>query len=237
MVSKVFFNAPNDFAAEAKNINWGMQVFGGELTTKSSVVDEDKGGFPVRGRHVTLNGYYKFFPVGGDSLQISLDMKKGNTILGSAYNVYYDSIPDFTPFSIPIAYTDSSNIPDSATMDLRLHNASSLHIGSKFVIDKLSFDGFVSGVKNINPDLLEMDGMKVYPNPARDLLIIENLFADNKECSLTLFSVKGEIIREKKLSMQEHYTQMEVGDLAPGFYVLVMKKGDRAFSKKIIIQK
>src|SRR6185312_1068270 len=78
MVSKVFFNAPNDFAAEARNISWGSHgiLIGAELSTKRNVIDDHAGGFPVRGRHVTLNGYYKFFPLPGDTLQINVDMKK-----------------------------------------------------------------------------------------------------------------------------------------------------------------
>ncbi|MDB5227786.1 MAG: C-terminal target protein, partial [Bacteroidota bacterium] len=238
MVHKVFFNAPDDFAAEISNIYWGTPgpVFGGELSTKSGVTDDQAGGFPIRGRHVTFNGYYKFFPFGGDTLQISLDLKKAGSVVATAYTLVYDPVTDFTPFSIPISYTDSVNIPDSASIGFRLHNVSGLNSASKFVVDKLSFDGFVSGIKNIKNDLLELDGMKVYPNPARDHLMIENLFADNKACTLSLFSVKGEMIREIKLAAGERLAQIQVGDLSPGFYVLVMKKGDRSFSHKIIIQ-
>ena len=240
MVHKVFFNAPNDFAAEVNNIYWGSPglVFGGELSTKTGVVDDYAGGFPVRGRHFTFNGYFKFLPVGGDTLQVSVDFKKNGAPVGMGYSLYYDPVPDFTAFSIPITYTDSVNIPDSATIGFRIHNVSGtsgLHQGSKFVVDKLSFDGFVSGIKNIK-DLFELDGMKVYPNPARDYVMIENLLTD-KKCSLSLFSVKGEIVREIKLAAGERLAKIEVGDLPPGFYVLVMRKGERLFSHKIIIEK
>ena len=109
--------------------------------------------------------------------------------------------------------------------------------GTRLIVDKLSFDGFVA--TNVRPpaEALELEGMKVFPNPARDYLIIENLFNINKECSLSLMSITGQVIRELKLPAGQRTAQMEVGDLAPGLYVLVMKKGDSNYSKKIIIQK
>ena len=235
MVHKVFFNAPDDYAAEAQNVSWVEEniVIGAELTAKLGVTD-DNGGFPVRGRHYTLNGYYKFFPQPGDTLSFGVSMEKHRNWIGQGSFYTGTAAPDFTPFSIPIIYADPNEIPDTASVGFRIVNTD-LKAGSKFVIDKISFDGFVTETKNIK-NLLELDGMKVYPNPARDHLMIENLLADNKECSLSLFSVKGEIIRTIKLPAGEHFTEMEVGDLAAGSYILVMKKGDQTFNKKIVIQ-
>ncbi|MDB5228154.1 MAG: hypothetical protein JWN78_2347 [Bacteroidota bacterium] len=168
---------------------------------------------------------------------IMITMYKNGVEVGTGSLNQSDSMPDFTSFSIPINYYNVTDIPDSA--DIRMGSSFNFpaHLGTKLFVDKLSFDGFVSAVNNIKPDLFELDGMKIFPNPARDRLIIENLFEDNKECSVTLFSFKGESIKEIKLAAGEHTAHMEVGDLSPGFYLLVMKKGDRVFSKKIIIQR
>ncbi|MDB5227787.1 MAG: hypothetical protein JWN78_1980 [Bacteroidota bacterium] len=234
MVHKVFFDAPNDYAAEAQNILWKEQdiVIGGELTAKLGVTD-DNGGFPVRGRHYTLNGYYKFFPQPGDTLSFGVSMSKNRMQIGQGSFYTGTAAPDFTPFSIPITYPNTNEIPDTAALGFKIVSVN-LKQGSKFVLDKLSFDGFVTKVKK--PDVMELDGMKVYPNPTRDHLIIENLLSSDKEGSLTLMNVSGQMIKQVKLIPGERTAQMEVSDLSPGFYLLMMKKGDQTFSKKIVIQ-
>ena len=234
MVSKVYFNAPFDFAAQIKNIAAPLVgIGGGELSTHNNIFNDYPDDFAVRGKHVTLNGYYKFFPAPGDTMQILVSMYKNDSVIGFGLLEVGDSVPDFSPFSIPINYT-STAIPDSGSLRLR-SGKENPKLGTTLTVDKLSFDGFVSAVNNAKPDVLEMDGMKVYPNPARDLLVIENL--SDKDCSLSLLNVSGQILREIKLPAGQHSTQMEVGDLAPGFYLLVMKKGDDHFTKKIIIQR
>ena len=238
MVSKVYFNAPSDFAAQITSIYFPIaNVAGGEISTRTHIFNENPADFPVRGRHVTLNGYYQFFPAAtGDTMEILLTMYKNSTAIGYADFFSADSVTSFSPFNIPINYIDPTEIPDSASLRIKSSKGNG-KAGTKLMVDKLSFDGFVSAVNNTHPDLFELDGMKVFPNPARDRLIVENLLADNKECSLSLFSVKGEIIKEIKLAATEHSAQIEVGELSPGFYLLVMKKGERTFSKKIIIQR
>ncbi|MDB5228155.1 MAG: hypothetical protein JWN78_2348 [Bacteroidota bacterium] len=238
MVSKVYFNAPDDYAAEISNITWpGGLIIGGELANHNGILDNKEGGFPIRGKHVTFNGYYKFFPAQGDTMRININMLKGKTSVGNGDFFQTDSVPDYTPFSIPINYIGTT-IPDSADIEISCYsNKNNVHAGTRIIVDKLSFDGFVSGVQITKTDLLQLDGMKVYPNPARDFLIIENLYDVNKVCSLSLFSITGQLLREIKLPAGQRTTQMEVGDLSPGFYVLTMKKGENNYSKKITIQK
>ena len=238
MVSKVYFNTPDDYAAEINNVPWaGMPVLEGVLAIHNGILDNKAGGFPVRGKHMTLNGYYKYFPAPGDTMRMDITMLKGITSVGYGSLFQGDSVPDFTPFSIPIMYTDPQ-IPDSADISISCSNDKNhAQPGTRLVINKLSFDGFVSGVQTTKVDLLQLDGMKVYPNPARDYLIIENLFNINKESSLSLLSITGQVLRQINLPAGQRIAQMEVGDLSPGFYVLIMKKGDNNYSKKIVIQK
>lgn len=232
VVSKAYFNAPDDFAAEiTTNVYPVVGLTGGILSTQLNIFIDKANDFPLRGKHLTLNGYYKFLPVPGDTMEILLNLSKNGALMGIASFRSGDSVPEFTPFSIPITYYNS-DIPDSANLQLR-SGGNHPHLGTKLFVDKLSFDGFVQ----TKVDLLQLDGMNVYPNPARDYLVIENLFNLNKECSLSLFSITGQLLREIKLPAGQRTAQMEVGNLSRGFYILTMKKGENNYSKKIIIQK
>lgn len=236
MVSKAYFNAPGDYAAEINTITFNSLKAGGNLSTKS-FIDDNSGGFPVRGRHVSLNGYYKYIPAAGDTLEINIEMKKNGQNIGGGSFMSYDATPGFIPFTLPIFY-NYDLYPDSAVISLNNTGKNNRNAaGSTLFVDKLSFDGFYTGIHNNNTaELLELDGMKVFPNPAKDILIIENLSDNSKDCSLTLLGTNGQIIRETKLTSGQRTAQLEVGDISPGFYLLVMKKGDQVFNKKIVIQ-
>ena len=237
MVTKVYFNAPNDLAAQITNVSWYQNfIIGGELAIHNGLLDNKVGGFPIRGKHITLNGYYKYFPAPGDSMSLFLSMMKGKNSIGYASLSQKDTVAVFTPFTIFINYDSLNIIPDTADIGIRCGNNRNAAIGSKLIIDKLSFDGFISGIQQTKTDLLELEGMKVYPNPARDYLIVENLPVGSKECSLSIMSITGQLLKEVKLSLGEQTSQLETGSLPPGFYVLIMKKGEKVYTKKIIIQ-
>ena len=236
MVSKVYFNAPDDYAVQIRNIFWsqGNMVGAGELALHNGILDNKKGGFPIRGKHLTLNGYYKYFPAKDDSMLIDIHVLKGSVAVGSGSMTQKDTVSIFTPFSIPILYDSSGIIPDSADIIIRSGSRNAL-FGSTLIVDKLSFDGFVSGIKN-NPDVLELDGMKVYPNPARNVLIIETQLGNSNDCSLALLAINGQTIRETKIHAGQRTEQLEVGDISPGIYLLVLRNGERLYNKKIVIQ-
>lgn len=233
MVSRVFFNDPDDFAAEVKNVHipfWGVAE--GAISSPRAIIDDRKIGFPVKGRHVSLNGYYKFFPLPGDTLQVYIDLKKNGINIGNTSYYIAHTAYEFTPFTVPIYYNNDTDIPDSAYIDFRIYNPVPAY-GSRFVLDKLSFDGFVTSAK---PELLEAGAIKVYPNPTRDFLVVENEGVDINDGAVFVFNMNGLVVKTVLLSPAKSFTKIDVGDLAPGFYVLTVKKDEKTYSKKIIIQ-
>ncbi len=236
MVSKAYFNIPDDYAAEINTISINTFRMAGNLSIKS-FIDDNSGGFPVRGRHVSLNGYYKYIPAAGDTMEITIQMKKNGQNIGGGSFISYDSTPGFIPFTVPIFY-NYDLYPDSAIISISNSKKKTLDAGNSILlVDKLSFDGFYTGIsQHTSPDLLELDGMKVFPNPARDMLMIETQPDNPNDCSLTLLGITGQIIRETKLNTGQRISQLEVGDIAPGIYLLVLRKGEHTYTKKIVIQ-
>ena len=100
--------------------------------------------------------------------------------------------------------------------------------------DTLSF--YSSKPTNIFEPKQESEGMKVYPNPTKDYLIVENLLYGSKECILSLMNLSGQLLKQTKFLPGQRTFQLGIADLSPGIYNLVLKKGDLIYNKKIVIQ-
>jgi hypothetical protein len=235
MISRVYFNPPSDYAAAITNLAWGSYVIGASIVTATTSNGFKTTGFPIKGKHVILNGYYKYFPVENDTMIITVDMYQGSLQVGRSQFIQSDSITEFTPFSIPIDY-QLPGIPDTAVVNIKSSIMRYPKAGSKVIVDKLSFDGFVaSSIPTSIHESFTEEGIKVYPNPTRDYLVVENLSSGNEGCTLSLLNINGQVIRELRFNGSQKYAQFETGDLSPGTYILILKKGNKIFNKKVII--
>ncbi|MBU0765369.1 MAG: T9SS type A sorting domain-containing protein, partial [Bacteroidetes bacterium] len=87
-----------------------------------------------------------------------------------------------------------------------------------------------SGVNNF-----ESDGFLVYPNPASDILYINNGTINDENLTLKIYNVIGELIHTQKL--QQNHQQINIGDLSNGVYVLEIKSEGWSERQKLIIQR
>lgn len=239
MVSKVYFEQPNDYAVSIQNKSFYDNLsISGELSLQKDVFGRNKGDFPVKGRHVTLNGYYKYFPADNDTLNMMIGMFMGDSLIGSGQFIQWDSVPDFTPFSLPINYT-SNDVPDSADISLRSSLSRYPKPGSTLIVDKLSFDGFVLTdvtSKTTPPELFEEAGIKIYPNPSRDYIVAD---CDNiKSASIiSIVNIQGQILKEIRLERNQKHVEIKVSELATGSYLLLLKNEDKIYTRKFMILK
>ena len=114
--------------------------------------------FRVTGRHTSLNGFYKFFPVNGDSCEFWIVLTKtgyanplntASNVVGMGYLCKTTST-EYAPFTVPITYYDSTTIPDSAYITLDAYKemdfttmTNETPLGnSTLYVDNLSFDEF-----------------------------------------------------------------------------------------------
>ena len=121
-------------------------------------------GFPLNTASGALNGWYKFSPVGGDSIEIAVLLFKSGAAIAAGDLAWGTSASSYTQFSVPIS---PSAAPDSAWIEILITSSSgTAHVGSTFKIDDLSFGAASTGVQeptSTTPAVFALS--QNYPNP------------------------------------------------------------------------
>jgi hypothetical protein len=87
---------------------------------------------------------------------------------------------------------------------------------------------FTVGVNDI-----ELESLKVYPNPVKDRLII-NSSNLNSEGYLMIFDMSGKVVINERLKQTGLQTEIDVTDLSSGIYTIQIFNGNNIQSKKFI---
>jgi hypothetical protein len=86
-------------------------------------------------------------------------------------------------------------------------------------------------------DLLNGNAIKVYPNPARDIINIDiNTEALNGDVIVSLFNINGAIVKTQKMNVNGSI-RMNVSDMIPGNYALRISNDKNLVVKSVIIAK
>jgi hypothetical protein len=123
-------------------------------------------GFPFHTASSALNGWYKFSPVGGDSIEIAVLLFKSGSAIAAGDLAWGTSASSYTQFSVPIS---PSAAPDSAWVEILIippSSSSDAHTGSTFKIDDISFGPATTGVQespSVIPAVFALS--QNYPNP------------------------------------------------------------------------
>jgi hypothetical protein len=77
--------------------------------------------------------------------------------------------------------------------------------------------------------------LKVYPNPASDVIYIEFLANINEDNDINIMDVTGHLIEKRHLSFKSGKFQLDVSDLSAGAYFIeiIDNSGNRKVSKFI----
>ena len=252
MISKVVLTDPTDYAIQLKTVDIDGSVVLGELSTYEPFF-KNTPDFPVSHKYQTLTGYYEYFPENGDSIQMSVSLKKGGkfgTSIGNARRAFKQTQATFVPFEIHINYYsfsgEDSSLPDWGTIDFGDGEYPVTGKHTKLIIDKLRFDGFagmdtstsvISGIVSPSSVAFDENGVKVYPNPSNSLMILEISETVSDESVIQLYNVDGQKQKEIRMAGNENKTSFTVSDIAPGIYLLKWISGNTAVNKKIVVIK
>ncbi len=125
-------------------------------------------------------------------------------------------------------FRTTSNLNDQL---LELEITDSLDTNCKFLI---SLDNRCIGQNRINPNfgltnLNQTVGLKLYPNPASEHLIVEYA-ANSKLAFIEVFDLLGKKVLEQKLTEQ----RIDISSLNKGLYHLIVREGKMIQTKKFI---
>jgi uncharacterized delta-60 repeat protein len=176
-----------------------------------------------------------------------------NIFIGGTFSNYNTnfSCQSFASLLPNGAYITSFNLNNSyftaafgnpSINDVKLASDGRIYAGGKFItyygvancnVTRMMGSYVTVGVQ----DLLESSEMTVYPNPSNDLLSITlkgKDFTNNLQSQLSLFDDKGVMIMQKNLTQVT--TELQVNQLSPGIYNLLIQNGQNRIAKKIVVQ-
>jgi hypothetical protein len=79
------------------------------------------------------------------------------------------------------------------------------------------------------------NGLKIYPQPASEFIIIEGLQAEI-HYDIKIYDLNGKIRRSVPVYSGNHVYSVNTEDLDPGIYLLHVKTSKNAMYKKLIIE-
>lgn len=236
MVEQDSFRNPLDFCAIVQNIpTIGNHFRRGEISSNPSFFKDRGPAFPISYKHQFLNGYYKFFPQNGDTMEIQLTMYQNGQQVGFASFVQSDTIDVFSPLNIPIYYNGGNVNPDSASIKI---SAAKRQVNGHSVvyIDKLNFDGLIEDLDTTTTAIIEqsysIDNISIYPNPNNGKFTV-NLPTNMSDVKLNIVDINGKI----------YFSEIEKPDsaanysfsLSAGCYFVLINHKNGFLCKKIIV--
>lgn len=194
--------------------------------------------FPVSGAAPVFTGWYISNFVGGDKLSVTEAMEQnGNGVGGGTLDIT-NNTSVYQQFSIPLMYSPSNAVPDSAAIGMAIYtsndNAIGLHQGSYVILDDLqllptgiSEPAAVTSIENI------------YPNPANGTSWVEYSLTNAADVSLGVFDVNGNCV-QSLVNLQQSpgrfRVAVETATLASGIYILRLQTGDACVTKKLLVR-
>ncbi len=236
-VKKIIHALPDDYAVEITPATLNGSAFPSDFSNIVKVMGPDVHGSPVLAKHQTLNGYYRYFPVPGDTMSISVTLyANGQDVAGGQLNSG-DTVADFTPFEITLNYMNPNAVPDSAVFALGPVRGKVAKGLSRLAVDKLSFDGF-AGIDTANAlsGLTEdIKAFYLYPNPANNRLSVVFNKELDKGWGMKLVSLNGRIMKEIALPQGIVQQDIDLSELQQGMYIALITNGGKPISKRFLI--
>lgn len=193
--------------------------------------DHNKAAFPVNHKPRALNGFYKFFPQGGDTLNIRCEIYKDTMQLAISEIIIDVTMDTYSPFDLKLFYNNDTLQPDSAFIEIKILNHPLVHTGSIAYIDNLRFDGFTTDFPISQPEISEPENepfVLLYPNPGKEILNIEMQNMEAQNARIEIMDISGRIICSvEKLLNENAASRAEINTAAfqQGLYLVRVTAG------------
>lgn len=173
--------------------------------------------FKVSGHPVQFCGYFKFSPLNNDTMRIFLNMYLAGAEVAHAIletSVLHD---EWASFCIPITEYDEADSARILLASFYPEGELTPHGNSVLWVDNLSFDSLVTGAEE---PISGTKVLRVYPNPADNLISIELYMNAGPPVTLDVFNSLGQIVMTMRFNASAGKEPVNVSKLQPGQYLL-----------------
>lgn len=189
--------------------------------------------YPAKAR--SFQGWYKSAPLNGDSAGAVLFLSKWNPFtskrdtIGYKRLVFKNAVSEYTFFDAEVYYKDPNTMPDSITILLLSsagYNAQNMlnsvgRVGSQAWFDDVT----ITDVNGIQHQLMPEIDVKLYPNPASDMMNVE-LEKAIKKGEFIIYSMDGKQLDVIPLTQIKNL--VPVSSLPAGTYYYKISDGKSA---------
>ena len=95
---------------------------------------------------------------------------------------------------------------------------------------------YIDTVLSLSPGAEYAMNLSIYPNPARDFLVIEASFENPGDYILEIFSAQNSLFISREIYTADYHEEFYVGDLPPGIYFIRFRNSEFYQVRKIIVQ-
>jgi hypothetical protein len=183
----------------------------------------EQGGYAFTNQVDTLTFWYKYLPKPNDTASVWMNfIKKGAGIYGQGINIT-TAASVWTYASVPF---NVGQAPDTVVVNINpsQHNNDTSnaqyapYVGTIFKIDNMAFKSQPLAVVNIQQPVT---GMKIYPNPAGQILNIDlNSANEPTGATVLIMDVLGNETMQAKPDFSKGTVSLNISELASGIYFI-----------------
>ncbi|MEO6902291.1 MAG: T9SS type A sorting domain-containing protein [Bacteroidia bacterium] len=196
-------------------------------------------GFPFNGRPKSLTGKYQHMIFGNSQGCVCVILTKWNTttkkreVIAEVNDTLVDMDMSWTNFSTDLIYK-SKNTPDSCIIVLKSSGINPTKY-DYLSVDDLAFAGTVSGINSVGK---YVSTISTYPNPARNLIVVESTIPKWSPVVIQLLDLSGRVIKEIDAGEMKgvYKTVINTDDVLRGTYFIKVVTRDVVEVKKVIFQ-
>ena len=221
------------FAAQVESGDFVNPQTGDTLSIPGRLITGSGGGMvpPIDGFSISyhpdsLVGWFKYFPVANDSAIFRVTLSKWNAfsesreLIGQGLYSSQGSL-DYARFSMPIQYS-SADLADTCTIEFFSSNPFSGVQGSVLLVDDVELIASLNVVNVVDNPFL------IYPNPVRDILILQG---GDQENQIEISNALGQKCTSKVLV---DVKGIDVSNLTPGMYFLSVSNKEKITIKAFL---
>ena len=76
--------------------------------------------------------------------------------------------------------------------------------------------------------------VRIFPNPARDVIQLENIEGASGTCEILIYNIEGQIVLQQVPAVTSGMITLDVSSLAPGTYLLKLKGAPELLGSKFM---